>query len=139
MRYRGRDFAGFLLSGDGHSKFSLRAKDPFGKELLSVQFSLRDGVRNGPRGVLITFFAPDSMVPHEIVNKRPQLNGDGGWELDFRDRTVTTSIRNFIFTPAGSHVEFVVVRKDAIEVDAVEVLSPMSVFATVLALFETSV
>ena len=142
MHYRMTDFAGYLLNGNKHSQFSLRAKDPYGNELMSTQFHLHDGRKDAPRDITANFFAADSIVPQKIVNKRPEFNPDGYWELDFGNRRLITSVRNTIFIREEDEVEFVVVRKvskNEIEVDAVEVMSPLCVFAIVLSLFESSV
>lgn len=138
MHYRDREFPGYLLSGNKHTQFSLRTADPFGKEQLSLTFSWHNGSKSVPRDISITFFLKDSLVPEKLANKRPQMTGDGEWQLDFSNRPVIASIRNCIFVHSSNGVEFVVVRKverDMIEVDAVEIISPMAVFSIVIALF----
>ena len=142
MHYRSSSFAAFLLSGNNHSQFSLRAREQFGNELLSIQYSLHDGRRSDPRDICINFFVADAIIPERLVNKRPDFNPDGYWELDFGDKPLISSIRNTIFIRETDKVQFVVVRKVAkneIEVDSVEVISPLAVFAIVLSLFEFSV
>lgn len=142
MHYRSGSYAAFLLSGNNHSQFSLRARDQFGNELLSVQYALHEGRRSDPRDIVVNFFVADTMIPNRLVNRRPEYNPDGYWELDFGEKPIISSIRNTIFVRESDNVQFVVVRKvskDEVEVDAVEVISPLAVFAIVLTLFEFAV
>lgn len=142
MHYRDEEFAGYLLSGNNHSQFSLRIKDPFGTEVMAVHFSLHESDKRSPRDVKVNFFIRDSMIPDVLVNKRPEFNPDGYWELDFGDRVLISSIRNVIFVREEDNVEYLCVRKIAknvVEADAAEIISPMTVFGVVLSLFECGV
>jgi hypothetical protein len=140
MHYRESEFAAYLLSGNGHNTFSLRARTPFGNEILSIDLCHPKGRRSVPKHIEISFFLKDSLVPQKLVNVDPVWNPDGHWELNFGDRSLIPSIRNHIFVRQETGVEFVAVRKTekhAIEVDAVQIISPLAVFGIVLALFQS--
>lgn len=142
MHYRDNNFAGYLLSGDNHSQFSLRVKEPFGTELLAMHFSLHNGDKRSPRDIRVNFFIRDSIIPDVLVNKRPEFNPDGYWELDFGDRFLISSIRNVILIREEDGVEYLCIRKiekNIIEADAAEVVSPLTVFGVVLSLFECGI
>jgi hypothetical protein len=139
MHYRDPEFAAYLLSGNKHTQFSLRAITTFGSELLTVKFSIQNGDRPLPRNVELNFFLKDSLVPQKLKSKTPKLNPDGHWGLDFGERPLVPSVRNHIFVQEETDLEFMTVRKVAkhtIEVDAVTLLSSLAVFGIVLSLFE---
>jgi hypothetical protein len=140
MHYRDREFAAFLLSGNGHMLSSLRARGAFGSELLSIDISRVNSDSSIPKRVQIYFFLKDSLVPQRLVTRKPKFReGDECWELDFGDRPLIPSVKNSIFVGGESDVEFMDLRqveKNLFEVAAVDVLSPLAVFGVMLAVLQ---
>ena len=140
MHYSSKSFAAYLLSGNGHKSYSLRAQTTFGKELLTVAMELTNGEKMLPKTVTVTFFLKDSLIPTKLVNMQPTFHDDGVFTLNFGGKEAVTSIKNCILINQENKVEFLMVRKtskDVVMADAVNVMSPLSVFAIVLTLFET--
>lgn len=140
MHYSSKEFAGYLLSGNKHTIFSLRAQTTFGKELLSILFESPNGDKSLPKKISVSFFLKDSLIPKKLVNLDPSINDDGFFELNFHNKHVIPSIKNCILINDENKCEFVMVRKvsdDLIEADAVNVLSPLAVFAIVLSLCQS--
>lgn len=140
MHYSSTEFAGYLLCGNKHTIFSLRAQTTFGKELLSILFESPNGDKTMPKKISVSFFLKDSLIPKKLVNLDPSINDDGYYELNFHNKQVIPSIKNCILINEENKCEYVMVRKvsdDLVEADAVNVLSPLAVFAIVLSLYES--
>lgn len=139
MHYSSDKFAGYLLSGNKHTIYSLRAQTTFGKELISILFESPNGDKTLPKKISVTFFLKDSLVPTKLVNLEPTLNEDGGFELNFHNKKVIPSIKNCILINQENKCEFLILRKtsdDIVEIEAVNVISPLAVFAFALSLYE---
>ncbi|OHT06544.1 hypothetical protein TRFO_25437 [Tritrichomonas foetus] len=140
FHYSNESFAGFLLSGNNHTDFSLRAQTKYGKEMLSIKMERPNGEKKLPKGIKVTFFLKDSLIPTKLVSLEPAFNDDGYFELNFRNKKVVASIKNCILINSENKCEFMMARKvdkNVVEADAVSVMSPLAVFAIVLALYET--
>ena len=138
MHYSSKEFAGFLLCGNNHNSFSLRAKTEFGKEILSIQISHPNGNKKIPKDISLTFFQKDSLVPQKLVNRKYEFNADGYWEIDFAGKDVSPSTKNCILVNEANDCEYVGIRKvsnSLIEIDSVEIVTPLSVFGIVLSMF----
>lgn len=140
MHYSSEQFAGYLLSGNKHTIFSLRAQTTFGKELLSILFESPNSDKSLPKRISVSFFLKDSLIPKKLVNLDPSINDDGYFELNFHNKHVIPSIKNCILINEENKCEYLMVRKvsdDLVEADAVNVLSPLAVFAIVLSLYQS--
>lgn len=140
MHYSSEQFAGYLLSGNKHTIFSLRAQTTYGKELLSILFESPNGDKSLPKKISVTFFLKDSLIPKKLINLDPSINDDGYYELNFHNKQVIPSIKNCILVSEDNKCEFVTVRKvseDLVEADAVNIISPLAVFGIVLSLYES--
>ena len=73
MHYSSEQFAGYLLSGNKHTIFSLRTQTTFGKELLSILFESPNGDKSLPKKISVTFFLKDSLIPKKLVNLDPSM------------------------------------------------------------------
>lgn len=139
MHYRDNEFAGYLHSGNNHCSYSLRIKNLYGKELISIQFNLHNGQKSIPKQIVVSFFIKDSLIPQKLVNMPPTLNDDGGYELPFYNKMCIPSIKNCVMINEVDQCHFMSVRKidkNMIEVDAVEMISPLSIFGFVLSIFQ---
>ncbi|KAH0786143.1 hypothetical protein GPJ56_009820 [Histomonas meleagridis] len=138
MHYSSKEFAGFLLTGNNHNSFSLRAKTEYGKEILSIQISHPSRNRNIPKDISLTFFQKDSLVPQKLVNRKCDYNADGYWEIDFDGKEATPSTKNCILVNECNNCEYIGIRKisnSLIEIDSVEIVTPLSVFGIALSVF----
>lgn len=139
MHYRDKEFAGYLHSGNNHCSYSLRVKTLFGKELISIQFSLHNGQKNIPKDIVVSFFIKDSLIPQRLINMPPILNDDAGYELPFNNKMCIPSIKNCVMINEADQCQFISIRKvekNLVEIDAVDMISPLSIFGFVLSLFQ---
>lgn len=140
MHYSSDKFAGYLLSGNKHTIYSLRAQTTFGKELISILFESPNGDKSMPKKISVNFFLKDSLIPTKLVNLEPTFNDDGYFELNFHNKPVIPSVKNCILIDQENKCEFVISRKisdNIVEVEAVNVMSPLTVFAIILSLYES--
>jgi len=138
MHYSSNDFVGFMLSTNDHLDFSLRSQTEYGKEILSIHMTYPNIAMNTPKDIRVNFFIKDSFMPHDLISKKPTMNDDGEWILDFHGKPLITSVKNSIFISETENIEYVITRKtdtDTVEIDAVDLISPLSVFGIALSLF----
>lgn len=139
MHYRDKEFSGYLHNGNNHSSYSLRIKTQFGKELISIQYNYHNGVKSVPKDIIVSFFIKDSLIPQRLINMPPILTDDGGYELPFYNKMCIPSIKNCVMINEQDQCQFMSVRKvekNLIEIDAVDMISPLSIFGFVLSLFQ---
>lgn len=140
MHYSSDKFAGYLHSGNKHTIYSLRAQTTFGKELISILFESPNGDKSLPKKISVTFFLKDSLIPTKLINLEPNFNDDGFFELNFHNKPVIPSIKNCILINQENNCEFMISRKvsdDVLEAEAVNIMSPLAVFAIILSLYQS--
>lgn len=136
--YSAKSNAAYLLTGDKQSEFSLRAKEQYGNEVITIRHSHVNNDNKLPKTLSVTLFLKDSMIPHNLISKPPQLTDDMEWVLDFHNKPSLPSTKNIILVNEEKTLEYLMVRKvedNALEADAVSLISPLAVFGVTLSLF----
>ncbi|EAY04803.1 hypothetical protein TVAG_305530 [Trichomonas vaginalis G3] len=136
--YSSTNNAAYLLCGDGRIEFSLRAKDQYGPEVITIQHSHIQNDKHLPKTLKVTLFLKDSLIPHKLISKQPQMTDDMEWVLDFHNKELIPSTKNIILINEENTLEYLLVRKvskDTLEADAVSLFSPLAVFGVALSLY----
>ena len=123
-----------LVPNETREAFSLRKNDQNGTELLALSM-IQLNSKKDPKSVVVvyTFDVMDKKV--ELISKKPVLDEDGNWTLDFNDRYTIPSKENAILLNKETGNEMVAVRKieeDNLELDALDSVPPVYAFAICL-------
>lgn len=122
----------YLLTNKTHEAFSLRAKNPKGKEIMILTMYQIVSI-DEPKVVSITYNKSETST--EVVkleNQKPVLQTDGTWVLDFSERYTIPSKENAILVDEKTGKEMIVIRKveeNEIQLDSFEPIPPYIVFA----------
>ena len=131
---KGNDF--YLLTNKSHEAFSLRAKKPNGKEIAILTMYQIISI-DDPKNIQLLYNRSESDdTKIKLVNRKPTLQADGTWVLDFSERYTIPSKKNAILVDDETGKEMIVVRKveeNEIELDAFEPIPPIYVFALAVA------
>ncbi|OHS94519.1 hypothetical protein TRFO_39337 [Tritrichomonas foetus] len=124
-----QNYAGAVLYANNGSSFSLRSKNEYGDELMTIRYHIE--VNGCPRRMTLFFPNKFKDYPEHLHNRKAYMNASGQWVLDMHGKFTMKSIKNCVIIDENDNeYAFVTkVEKETLGIEALEDFSPMMVFA----------
>jgi hypothetical protein len=84
-------------------------KTPEGAEVMSVHYAFVDGVGT-PRDVTVAFNTAIPGIARELVNRKPNKNNAGAYQMSFEGRFAVKSVKNCLLTDENDHPMMIAVK-----------------------------
>lgn len=141
-----KEFEGFLKISKKKNFFSLHQKTINGPELMSIELTPTKGpIPKNTKVILKDFSNPinNGIVANNIkdltlVNLKPKKEGNGHWTLNFNGKYAIPSVKNCILVKDGAEDQLITIRRissNSCEIDALDIFSPLCLFALGLTSF----
>lgn len=135
LHFKSDDYLAALLYGNNCCSFSLRKKNEYGEEIMSIKY--QSGINGAPRSVFVEFPKPDENIPQYLSSRSSHLNESNEWVLDMHGKFNMNSIKNCVIVDENDHeYAFIMkVEKSILGVEVIEQFTDLMAFALALSAF----
>lgn len=136
MHFSQKEFAAYLLLTNSNKFFSLRKKEEFGDELMTVEINSISAKE--PRDTVLNLFEDIEYVPSKLKSLKPKLSNTGHWELSFLGKETIPSVKNCILAGIDDSLPYIMVRRvsqSTLEIDAPAIFPNLCVFGLALSIW----
>ena len=126
-----------MLINEKNENYTLKIGKTPEKELMNLKVDKTNKIKN----YQVNFPIHDSIVPHTLSSLTPDYQDPTFWDRIFNGKFFIPSEKNCAFISKHNgliYLEYRKIDKSTLEIDAVDVLSPLCIFAIGLSIFQNA-